>query len=90
MYILSLMGHEGEGAYSLEDETGTNNFTCFRMRMMQRDMQDFLEADDYHKLSVVEIDEELAIEACNRYNYKYVIVTPQDIVFPPYDSISED
>lgn len=90
MFILSLMGHEGEGAYSLEDDEGIKQLYMFEDEDDAERYAGLLEADDYHKLSVVEIDEQLAIEACNRYNYKYVIVTPQDIVFPPYDSISED
>ena len=74
----------------MEDETGTKQLYMFEDEDDAERYAGLLEADDHNKLAVVEIDEELAIEACNRYNYKYVIVTPQDIVFPPYDSISED
>ena len=44
-----------------------------------------LEEDpQYEKeMEVVEVDEELAIKTCKMYNYKYAVVTPDDIVIPP-------
>ena len=33
----------------------------------------------------------LAIMTCKRYNYKYAVITPNDIVIPPKnDNISKD
>ena len=43
----------------------------------------------HKKLSVVEVDDELALKACDAYNYKYAVIGPEDIVIPPdisYDS----
>ena len=34
-------------------------------------------------MEVVEVDEDVAIKACEMYNYKYTIVTPNDFVMPP-------
>lgn len=90
MYILSLDGKEGEGAYALEDDNGDKALYLFEDADDASRYAGLLEADDYFNLSVVEIDDELAIETCNRYNYKYVIISPDDIVFPPYDYIQED
>ena len=41
---------------------------------------------------VIEIDKDLAIKACEMYNYNYSVITPNDIVIPPAvdDNISED
>ena len=42
-------------------------------------------------LSVIEVDDALAIMTCKRYNYKYAVITPNDIVIPPKnDNISKD
>ena len=30
-------------------------------------------------------DEELALKTCMVYNYKYAVITPEDIVIPPKD-----
>ena len=43
-------------------------------------------------MNVIEIDEKLAIQTCYSYNYRYVIITPDDFVVPPidYDNIQTD
>ena len=35
------------------------------------------------KMIVIEVDGRLAIRTCRMYNYKYAIITPDDIVIPP-------
>ena len=37
----------------------------------------------HKKLSVVEVDDERALKACDAYNYKYAVIGPEDIVIPP-------
>jgi len=51
-----------------------------------------LELDHGVEMSTIEIDEDIAIKACEMYNYKYSVITPDDIVIPPSkdDNISED
>ena len=51
-----------------------------------------LEANEETVLTVVEIDDSLAVETCQRHKYKYVIITPDDIIIPPkdYDNIQDD
>ena len=34
-------------------------------------------------MDVIEVDDELALMTCKRYNYKYAVITPNDIVIPP-------
>ena len=34
-------------------------------------------------MDVIEVDGELAITTCKRYNYKYAVITPDDFVMPP-------
>jgi hypothetical protein len=42
-----------------------------------------LEDQEKTIMDVVEVDDDLAILTCKRYNYKYAVVTPDDIVIPP-------
>ena len=32
---------------------------------------------------VVEIDDDLALKTCKMNNYKYAVITPDDIIIPP-------
>ena len=43
-------------------------------------------------MEIVEVDGPLAIRTCKMYNYRYAVVTPNDIVIPPKlnDNFSED
>jgi hypothetical protein len=34
-------------------------------------------------MEIVEVDDELAIKTCKNNNYKYAVITPNDIVIPP-------
>ena len=51
-----------------------------------------LEDEEEAYMDVVEVDDALAILTCKRYNYKYAVVTPNDIVIPPRldDNLPED
>ena len=50
-----------------------------------------LESDEDSQMNVIEIDDSLAIMTCKRYNYKYAVITPNDIVIPPKnDNISKN
>ena len=50
------------------------------------------EDEKYQKeMEVIEVDDELDIKTCMRYNYKYSIITPNDFVIPPKnDNFSEN
>ena len=45
-----------------------------------------LEAEDYPPMSVISIEEELAIQTCEVYNYRYVVITKDDFVIPPREN----
>ena len=51
-----------------------------------------MEAEQNRSLSVVEIEEGLAIRTCKMYNYRYAVIKPEDIVIPPplNDNFSKD
>ena len=91
MYILSLVGHEGEGAYAVTNDEGQKALYLFQQEDDATRYAGLLEADEETTLTVVEIDDKLAVETCQKHKYKYVIITSDDIVIPPkYDSFQDN
>ena len=86
MYILTIDGQEEEGAYSVHDEDGEKALYLFEDEDDATRYAGLLEAEDYPEMAVVEVDDEVAIQMCNMYNYRYVIITPNDFVIPPRDN----
>ena len=92
MYIQSLAGHEGEGAYAVTNDDGQKALYLFQQEDDATRYAGLLEAEESTVLTVVEIDDNLAVETCKKHKYKYVIISSDDIVIPPknYDSILDD
>ena len=92
MYILSLVGHEGEGAYAVTNDDGQKALYLFQQEDDATRYAGLLEAEESTVLKVLELDDMLAVETCKKHKYKYVIITPDDIVIPPkdYDNIQDD
>ena len=92
MYLLTLKTRKEDGAYAVQDRHGDKVLFLFeeeddaeRYAMMLNDDEKDSE------LNVIEIDDALAIMTCKRYNYKYAVITPNDIVIPPKnDNVSKD
>jgi hypothetical protein len=85
MYVITVAGQEEEGAYAVSDQHGNKTLYFFEDEDDAQRYVGLLEADDYPKMSVVEVDPELAFKTCDVYNYKYAIITPNDFVIPPRD-----
>ena len=84
MYLLTLKDRKDDGAYAVLNRYGEKVLFMFeeeddaeRYAMMLNDE----EKDS--TLNVIEIDDALAIRTCKMYNYKYAVITPNDIVIPP-------
>ena len=92
MYILTIKGQEQEGAYAVSDDDGERSLYLFEQEDDALRYGGLLEAEDYPPMDVVEIPNELAIQTCMVYNYKYVIITEDDFVIPPRenDNIQKD
>jgi len=92
MYILTIKGQEKEGAYAVSDDDGERSLYLFEEEDDALRYGGLLEAEDYPPMDVVEIPNELAIQTCMVYNYKYVIITEDDFVIPPRenDNIQKD
>ena len=92
MFLLTLKDNKEDGAYAVQNRYGDKVLFLFeeeddatRYAMMLEDQEDA-------EMDVVEVDGALAIRTCKLYNYKYAIVTPNDIVIPPKlnDNLSKD
>jgi hypothetical protein len=85
MYLLTLKDRKDDGAYAVNDKYGEKVLFLFEEEDDAIRYALMLEEDpDYEKeMEVVEVDDELAIKTCKMYNYKYAVITSNDIVVPP-------
>ena len=93
MWLLTLKSRKDDGAYAVQDEFGDKVLFLFEQEDDASRYAMMLEDDEMYEkpMTVVEVDDELAINTCKRYNYKYSIITPDDFVIPPKnDNLSED
>ena len=86
MFILTILGQEREGAYAVNDPDGERALYLFEQEDDAERYAGLLEAEDYPEMTVVEIEEKVAISACYEYNYRYVIIKPDDFVIPPREN----
>ena len=92
MFLLTLKDQGSDGAYAIQNMYGEKVLMMFQKEDDAERYAMQLNDDDDSELDVIEVDDTLAIMTCRRYNYKYSVITPNDIVFPPKvnDNISED
>jgi len=85
MYLLTLKDRKDDGAYAVQDKYGDKVLFLFEEEDDAERYAMMLEEDpDYEKeMEIVEVDDVLAIKTCKAYNYKYTVITPNDIVIPP-------
>ena len=93
MYLLTLKDRKDDGAYAVLNRYGEKVLFMFeeeddaeRYAMMMN------YEEDNASLNVIEIEDALAIKTCKMYNYKYAVITPNDIVVPPpkNDNVSKN
>ena len=93
MFLLTLRDKKDEGAYAVDDGYGDKVLFLFeqeddaeRYAMMLE-----LEKEGDNEMDIVEVDDDLAIKTCKMHNYKYAVITPDDIVIPPKnDNLQEN
>jgi len=93
MYLLTLEENPNEGCYAVADRYGEKVLFLFQKEDDAERYAMQLENQEENKsMKVIEVDDNLAIITCRRYNYQYAVITPNDIVIPPKlnDNISED
>ena len=92
MYVLTLKNQHPEGAYAVHNRYGEKVLFLFSHEDDAERYAMQLEDDDNSPMDIIEVDDALAIMTCKRYNYKYAVITPNDIVIPPKvnDNLPED
>ena len=88
MFILAVHGKESEGAFSVNDDNGEKILYMFEE---EDDADRYAELisieDDYPEMSVIEVDDFVAMRACENHDYMYNIIRPDDIVVPPKNDL---
>lgn len=87
MWLLTEEGRR-EGAYAVKDAAGDKVLYMFEE---EDDAIRYAEMTE-KEMDIIEVDEEVAIKACEVYNYKYSIISTNDFVIPPKqdDSVQKD
>jgi hypothetical protein len=84
MFILALAEKSTDGAFCVIDDDGEKVLYFFEDYDDAERYLGMLDAeDDYPKMEIVEVEDQLAIKTCIMYNYSYVVIKPDDIVIPP-------
>lgn len=83
MYLLTLRDRKDDGAYAVHNKYGDKVLFLFEEEDDATRYALMLEDQEETEMEVVEVDDELAIKTCKMYNYKYAVITPNDIVIPP-------
>ena len=91
MFLLTLKDKKDDGAYAVQDQYGQKVLFLFEEEDDATRYALMLEDQEETEMEVVEVDDALAIKTCKMYNYRYAVITPDDIVIPPKNvSISQD
>jgi len=92
MFLLTLKDRKDDGAYAVQNRYGDKVLFLFEDEddAIRYALQ--LEEQEDEEMDVIEVDGTLAIRTCRMYNYKYAVITPNDIVIPPKvnDILSKD
>ena len=83
MYIITIHGQEKEGAYSVTDDDGDQILYLFEEEDDAMRYAMMLEEEGSPDMHVIEVDNEIMIKTCEIHDYKYSIITKNDLVIPP-------
>ena len=91
MFILTVDGKEKEGAYAVTAADGEQVLYLFEDEDDAIRYALLLEDQDFPEMHVIEVDGKVVIKTCEMHDYRYSVITRNDIVIPPLenDSISE-
>jgi len=82
MYLLTLKDHKDDGAYAVPDSYGEKVLFLFEEEDDATRYALMIENQEEQEMDIVEVDDALAIKTCKLYNYKYAVITPNDIIVP--------
>ena len=92
MFLLTIKDRKDDGAYAVQNKKGEKVLFLFEDEDDADRYAMMLEEEDQANMEVIEVDGALAIRTCKLYNYRYAVITPNDIVIPPKlnDNLSKD
>ena len=85
MFILTVEGSETEGAYSVNTEDGEQVLYLFEDEDDAIRYALLLEEQNYPEMHVIEVDGKVVIKTCEMHDYRYSVITKNDIVIPPIE-----
>ena len=85
MFIITVKGKEAEGAYSVTDDEGEQILYLFEEEDDAVRYAMMLEGAGSPEMHVIEVEDEMMITTCEMHDYKYAVITPNDIVIPPQE-----
>ena len=85
MFILTVEGKEAEGAYSVTAEDGEQVLYLFEDEDDAIRYALLLEDQNFPEMHVIEVDGKMVIKTCEMHDYRYSVITKNDIVIPPID-----
>ncbi|MDA2977940.1 MAG: DUF3110 domain-containing protein [Actinomycetota bacterium] len=83
MFILTIYGKESDGAYSVNDEDGDQILYLFEGEDDAIRYAMMLEEDGSPEMHVIEVEDAIMSKTCEMHDYKYSIITKNDLVIPP-------
>ena len=83
MFILTITGKEKEGAYAVEDDVGNQILYLFEEEDDAVRFAYQLEERGYPEMHVIEVEDDVIVKTCEVHNYRYSVITENDIVIPP-------
>ena len=86
MYLLTLKDRRDDGAYAVLNRYGEKVLFMFEEEDDAERYAMMLNDNEGSDMIVIDVDGKLAIKTCRMYNYKYAVITPNDIVIPPRSS----
>ena len=92
MFLLTIKDRKDDGAYAVQNKKGEKVLFLFEDEDDADRYAMMLEEEEQANMEVIEVDGALAIRTCKMYNYRYAVITPNDIVIPPKlnDNLSKD
>ena len=86
MFILTVEGNEAEGAYSVTGDDGEQVLYLFEDEDDAIRYALLLEDQDFPEMHVIEVDGKVVIKTCELHDYRYSVITKNDIVIPPAEN----
>ena len=86
MYIITIKGKDDEGAYAVKDEFEEKVVFLFEEKDDAIRYALLMEEDGCPEMDVIQINDAVAVAACEKARVRYTIITEDDIVIPPRDN----